>query len=166
MVTCKLTRRIPQLRKETSRRMSTGWNGREVTVPVPWGEIRGREWGSEDGVPWIALHGWLDNAGTFEPLVAHFPKGHRLLCIDLPGHGLSSHIPPGEHFNGFLDALAQVSRVAQHQVAPPLPRSCLPLPGKPAICTQGGQPPGLGLLWPSGPFHGSWHCQPVRRHIP
>ena len=30
-----------------------GLNGREVTVPVPWGEIRGREWGSEDGVPWI-----------------------------------------------------------------------------------------------------------------
>ena len=24
-----------------------------MTVPVPWGEIRGREWGSEDGVPWI-----------------------------------------------------------------------------------------------------------------
>ena len=30
-----------------------GLNGREVIVPVPWGEIRGREWGSEDGVPWI-----------------------------------------------------------------------------------------------------------------
>ena len=30
-----------------------GLNGREVAVPVPWGEIRGREWGSEDGVPWI-----------------------------------------------------------------------------------------------------------------
>ena len=33
--------------------LSAGLNGREVTVPVPWGEIRGREWGSEDGVPWI-----------------------------------------------------------------------------------------------------------------
>ena len=30
-----------------------GFIGREVTVPVPWGEIRGREWGPEDGVPWI-----------------------------------------------------------------------------------------------------------------
>ena len=48
---------------------------------------------------------------------------------------------PGEHYNGFLDALAQVSRVAQHQVLT-LPRSWIPLPGKPGICTEGGQAPG------------------------
>jgi len=89
-------------------------NGREVTVPVPWGEIRGREWGTEDGVPWIALHGWSDNAGTFEPLVPLFPQGHRLLCIDLPGHGLSSHIPPGHGYH-FLENLEYVQRVARHQ---------------------------------------------------
>ena len=35
------------------KNLVTVLNGREVTVPVPWGEIRGREWGSEDGVPWI-----------------------------------------------------------------------------------------------------------------
>ena len=51
--------------------------GREVSIPVPWGIIAGREWGSPTGVPWIAVHGWLDNAGSFDTLAPLFPKGHR-----------------------------------------------------------------------------------------
>lgn len=42
----------------------------------------------------IALHGWLDNAASFDliaPLLANF----NLIAIDLPGHGLSSHKPKG-----------------------------------------------------------------------
>ena len=55
---------------------------KEVVIPVPWGHIAARDWGplegeKEDGVPWIGIHGWLDNAGTFEPLLAHLPKGRR-----------------------------------------------------------------------------------------
>ena len=153
-----------------------GFNGREVAVPVPWGEIRGREWGSEDGVPWIGnipsvfrltfrkpsssqpytggltmlellsplFHTspkdtgaamktckakkmrkpgifclFVEPGGANKPLLAPHLKvllsdrpatnaskklktttlpmknPFRLLCIDLPGHGLSSHIPPG-----------------------------------------------------------------------
>ena len=37
-------------------------------------------------MPWIALHGWLDNCGTFGPLTALLPPGLRLLAPDLPGH--------------------------------------------------------------------------------
>ena len=51
--------------------------GREVSIPVPWGVIAGREWGSPAGLPWIALHGWLDNAGTFDTLAPLFPAQHR-----------------------------------------------------------------------------------------
>jgi len=94
--------------------MSSELQGREVKIPVPWGEIAGREWGQEDGVPWIALHGWLDNAGSFEPLVSHFPSGHRILCLDLPGHGLSSPIPKGLPYL-FLESIGHVHRVAKHQ---------------------------------------------------
>ena len=50
---------------------------REVTIPVPWGVIAGQDWGPVTGIPWLALHGWLDNAGSFLPLVSHFPPGHR-----------------------------------------------------------------------------------------
>lgn len=50
-------------------------------------------WGSKDKQPIIAIHGWQDNAGTFDPLVELLPTNLSILCIDLPGHGRSSHIP-------------------------------------------------------------------------
>lgn len=84
---------------------------REVAIPVPWGVIAARDWGPEDGVPWLGLHGWLDNAGTFDPLVRHFPDGHRLICIDFPGHGLSSHLPKGEGYNIQLESIGYIQRV-------------------------------------------------------
>ena len=43
------------------------------------------------------MHGWLDNCGSFDRLLPYFPKTKRVICIDIPGHGLSSHYPPGIH---------------------------------------------------------------------
>jgi len=97
------------------RNMSSFCSGREVSVPVPWGEIRGREWGTEGGSPWLALHGWLDNANTFQPWAeSHLPPGVHLLCLDYPGHGLSSHVPAGQPYH-YLESLAHIKRVLRHQ---------------------------------------------------
>lgn len=30
----------------------------EVSIPVPWGEIRGKWWGPTDSRPILSLHGW------------------------------------------------------------------------------------------------------------
>lgn len=49
--------------------------------------------------PVLALHGWQDNAGTFDLLVPLLPAHISVLCIDLPGHGLSSHLPDGCYYN-------------------------------------------------------------------
>lgn len=54
----------------------------------------GKWWGPRNKQPIIAIHGWQDNAGTFDPLIELLPKDLSILCIDLPGHGKSSHIPP------------------------------------------------------------------------
>ena len=67
--------------------------------------------------PWIVLHGWLDNAGSFDTLAPLFLTSHphnSLLCIDFPGHGFSSHIPPGQMYH-YLESLRHIRLVAQHQ---------------------------------------------------
>ncbi|XP_040927462.1 serine hydrolase-like protein [Betta splendens] len=67
----------------------------ELSIPVPWGEIRGRVWGPDHGRPVLCLHGWSDNCGSFNKLIPLLPRECRYVAVDLAGHGLSSHRPPG-----------------------------------------------------------------------
>ena len=83
----------------------------EFKMPVPWGHIAGKEWGDANGEPWIALHGWLDNCGSFDRLLPFFPKNHRVICLDIPGHGFSSHYPPGMMYHHF-DGISHIRRAA------------------------------------------------------
>lgn len=48
--------------------------------------------GAKDKPLLLALHGWLDNANSFEPLAAHL-LDYQVLAIDWPGHGFSAHRP-------------------------------------------------------------------------
>jgi pimeloyl-ACP methyl ester carboxylesterase len=60
-------------------------------------ELAGWFHGPVDGMPVIALHGWLDNANTFARLAAHL-DGMRVLALDFAGHGLSDHRPAGSSY--------------------------------------------------------------------
>lgn len=71
---------------------------RALVVPVPHGQLAGKQWGPDDGQPVLALHGWLDNAAVFEPLVPFLKSEFKLVALDLPGHGLSSHLPQRCHY--------------------------------------------------------------------
>jgi len=86
---------------------------REVEIPVPWGTIKGKDWGDPEGYPWLGLHGWLDNAGTWDALAPDWPAGHRLVAIDYPGHGLSSHAPAGSTYH-YLDGVTHIERITRH----------------------------------------------------
>ncbi|KAH8316911.1 hypothetical protein KR074_002290, partial [Drosophila pseudoananassae] len=70
-----------------------------VKIVVPWGHISGRWYGNRSERPILAIHGWLDNLGTFDRLIPLLPDYLGVLCIDLPGHGRSSHLPPGMHYS-------------------------------------------------------------------
>lgn len=55
------------------------------------------EWAAE-GVPVIAVHGWLDNAASFVPL-ARFLNGVHLVVPDVVGHGQSDHLPASANYH-------------------------------------------------------------------
>ena len=55
-------------------------------------ELVARVSGPQDGIPVIALHGWLDNALSFDA-IAERQSTWRLVALDLPGHGHSGHKP-------------------------------------------------------------------------
>ncbi len=65
---------------------------REVRFSLPSLEVAGKVWGESGGVPVIGLHGWLDNAATFDRLAPELDGVH-LVALDLAGHGLSDHLP-------------------------------------------------------------------------
>ena len=53
-------------------------------------QLAGLSWGSPDGRPLLALHGWLDNAASFS-VIAPLLEQHHVVAVDLTGHGLSAN---------------------------------------------------------------------------
>lgn len=67
----------------------------EIKLSVPWGHVAAKAYGSSTGKPVLIVHGHLDNAGSFTRLMKYLPNElFYYVCIDLPGHGWSSHFPP------------------------------------------------------------------------
>lgn len=82
----------------------------EVNFPLKCGKIAGKWWGSRCKRPIILLHGWQDNAGSFDALIPLLPLELSYLALDLPGHGLSSHYPAGcfYHINDMASILEEL----------------------------------------------------------
>ena len=82
----------------------------ELDLQTPWLRLAARIWGPPEGIPVLAVHGWLDNAASFDLLAPLLP-GLRLAAVDLPGHGRSGHRPPGMHYH-FVDFIPDVVAAA------------------------------------------------------
>uniref|UniRef100_A0A452V3Y3 Serine hydrolase like 2 n=1 Tax=Ursus maritimus TaxID=29073 RepID=A0A452V3Y3_URSMA len=67
----------------------------ELKLAVPWGHIAAKAWGPQQATPVLCLHGWLDNANSFDRLIPLLPKDFHYVAMDFGGHGLSSHYSPG-----------------------------------------------------------------------
>ena len=79
-------------------------NAQEISIQTPHMRLSAKRWGASGDLPVLALHGWLDNAGTFDRLAPLLPGVH-MVCLDLPGHGRSDHRPPGMryHYTDYVD---------------------------------------------------------------
>ncbi|KAL3274282.1 hypothetical protein HHI36_015687 [Cryptolaemus montrouzieri] len=87
----------------------------EVKIPVPWGHISGKWWGPKLKQPILAIHGWQDNSGTFDTLAPLLrDRGLSIFCIDLPGHGFSSHLSPGQFYYLFWDGVHFIRRIVKY----------------------------------------------------
>jgi len=71
----------------------------DITIEISSGSISGKKWGTGP-LHCLALHGFMDNCNTFDPLFealpAQFLEKFTIYAIDLPGHGLSCHKPISE----------------------------------------------------------------------
>ena len=85
----------------------------ENQVDIQLGHIRlaARLWGAKDKPLLLALHGWLDNANSFEPL-ASVLVDYQVLAIDWPGHGYSDH-RPGKYPLHWIDYLFDLDSVIE-----------------------------------------------------
>ena len=74
--------------------------------------VAGKWWGDTSMQPVLGLHGWQDNAATFDNLapMLNIPS---FLAIDLMGHGRSSYYPLGS-VHTFMDAVIVLRRVVEH----------------------------------------------------
>lgn len=84
---------------------------KEIFFETRLGKLAALEYGNPGGDIILALHGWLDNAATFDKL-APYLVNHRLICIDSPGHGRSSWLPSEADYHIWtpIEAVADVIR--------------------------------------------------------
>lgn len=73
---------------------------RRMALPHPG--LAAQAWGDESLPPLLALHGWLDNAGSFARLAPLLATRFHVIVLDLPGHGHSDHLPAGASYH-YLD---------------------------------------------------------------
>lgn len=83
----------------------------EVRLDLGHIELAAHLFGPAEGLPVIALHGWLDNANSFARLAPRL-EGLRIVALDLAGHGHSAHRPAGASY-GLADYAFDVLRVAE-----------------------------------------------------
>lgn len=85
----------------------------EIRIALDGLELAAQVHGPEDAPALLALHGWLDNAASFAPLACHLDDRRRVIALDLPGHGHSSHLPAGRfvHYH-FADSVQVVLAAA------------------------------------------------------
>src|SRR5688500_18494360 len=70
----------------------------ELVIALPHATLAARRWGDASSPPLLALHGWLDNAGSFDALAPLLAARWQVIALDFAGHGRSSHLAAGSWY--------------------------------------------------------------------
>lgn len=81
----------------------------ELEIPLAHIQLAAKTWGRPEDPPLLALHGWLDNAGSFDAL-APLLEGRYVVALDLAGHGRSAHREPASWYP-YVDYLGEIGEV-------------------------------------------------------
>ncbi|MGB0448997.1 MAG: alpha/beta fold hydrolase [Porticoccaceae bacterium] len=82
----------------------------ERTFAVNGLNFAAKEWGTPGAMPVIALHGWLDNAASFDAMLPHMENLH-VIALDCAGHGNSSFRSADAGYNIWQD-IGEVMAIA------------------------------------------------------
>ena len=83
----------------------------EIDIALPHLHFAARRGGNPNGKKLLAIHGWLDNAASFDPIASWFDD-FDLVAVDLPGHGRSGHRAAGTWYH-FIDYLNEILAVIE-----------------------------------------------------
>ena len=72
---------------------------REIELRLPHLRLAARAWGDETRPKLLALHGWLDNAASFDRLAPLLCEHFHIVALDFPGHGRSDWRAPGAWYH-------------------------------------------------------------------
>ncbi|CAH2101433.1 unnamed protein product [Euphydryas editha] len=67
----------------------------ELFIECKWGKIACISCGDPKKSPVLLIHGYMDTAATFIPILKHLPDTYYYVALDLPGHGKSDPFPVG-----------------------------------------------------------------------
>lgn len=89
---------------------------RNISYQLDDGTLSGLAIGVDTQPIVLCLHGWLDNAASFIPLM-NVLDGYHVISIDWPGHGLSSHRSADAHYH-FIDYVHDLLLLFEHNQWP------------------------------------------------
>jgi len=82
----------------------------DIRIQIGSVELAAKQWGDPEKPAIIALHGWLDNAATYDRLAPCLSQ-YRVIALDFAGHGYSGYRPSGLRYH-ILDNVDDVIGLA------------------------------------------------------
>lgn len=86
-------------------------NCRERIIAVNGLDVHVLEWGNPAGAPLVLVHGFLDLAWSWLPLVEHLGEEYRIVAPDCRGHGDSGWVRGGYYY--FPDYVGDLAGLAE-----------------------------------------------------